>query len=265
MRRALPRALLPLLLLLGACSQQPLEVADQRPPGDIAPQDVVDAVPAPETLRAAGNKSPYVVRGQEYHVLASATGYRARGIASWYGHKFHGRLTSNGEVYDAYAATAAHRTLPIPSYVRVTNLENGASMVLRVNDRGPFHDQRIIDLSYGAAVKLGFARQGTAEVEVVALSVDGTRDLRGDAVARSNGVNYRYVQVGSFGDENAAMDLRAEIHQRLQLPVVVARLERDGQTWHRVRVGPIDDPERLLGVQQQLAQLGFPDARMMPE
>jgi rare lipoprotein A len=202
-----------------------------------------------------------VVLNREYEVMDSAHGYRERGKASWYGLKFHGRATANGEIYDAYRATAAHRTLPIPSYVRVTNLENGLSMVVRVNDRGPFHDQRIIDLSYGAAVKLGFAEQGTAAVEVVALSVDGVVDRRGEP---GKSADYRYVQVGSFGDVNAAHSLRRQLHEQLQAPVAVAQLQLGDRTWHRVRVGPIEDQQRLLVLQEQLEQLGYENARMMP-
>ena len=127
----------------------------------------VDAIPEPE-VRAeprsrAGNKS-YSVLGKRYQVLDSAHGYAEEGLASYYGNKFHGRRTSNQEVYDMYAFTAAHKTLPLPSFARVTNLDNGRSIVVRVNDRGPFHAGRVIDLSYAAAVKLGYRDRGTARV-----------------------------------------------------------------------------------------------------
>lgn len=135
----------------------------------------VDAIPEPE-VRAeprsrAGNKS-YSVLGKRYHVLDSAHGYAEEGLASYYGKKFHGRRTSSQEVYDMYAFTAAHKTLPLPSFARVTNLDNGRSIVVRVNDRGPFHAGRVIDLSYAAAVKLGYRDQGTARVRVEALTED---------------------------------------------------------------------------------------------
>ena len=116
------------------------------------------------------NKSPYTQFGKTYYVLNSSQGFRETGIASWYGSKFHGRRTSNGDVYNMYAMTAAHKTLPIPTYVRVTNQENRRSVIVRVNDRGPFHESRIIDLSYVAALKLGFAANGTAKVSVEALN-----------------------------------------------------------------------------------------------
>ncbi len=159
-------------------------VADSAPQGGIPD---VDRIPEPE-VRAEprsryGNRSPYTVLGKQYRVLDSAEGYDATGIASYYGNKFHGRRTSNLEVYDMYAFTAAHKTLPLPSYARVTNLANGKSVVVRVNDRGPFHDGRIIDLSYAAAVKLGVDRAGTARVEVHGLSPGEDARQRYDAVA----------------------------------------------------------------------------------
>lgn len=141
--------------------------------GDSAPQErrdvsqIADAQPQPVIRTRAGNKSPYTVLGKTYTLLPESEGYKEQGGASWYGTKFHGRRTANGEVYDMWGMTAAHKTLPIPSYVRVTNMVNGRSVVVLVNDRGPFHSERIIDLSYAAAVKLGFADQGVADVEVV--------------------------------------------------------------------------------------------------
>lgn len=132
------------------------------------------AIPQPVKRTRAGNKSPYTVLGKTYTLLADSKGYQERGYASWYGTKFHGRRTANGEVYDMWAMTAAHKTLPIPSYVRVTNTENGRSLIVKVNDRGPFHGNRIIDLSYGAAVKLGFAKKGVAQVDVVDVTPSGT-------------------------------------------------------------------------------------------
>jgi rare lipoprotein A len=150
---------------------------------DSAPDEIpdVDAIPEPEVKSEPrsriGNRS-YAVMGKRYHVRDSAEGYVEEGMASFYGSKFHGRKTSNHEVYDMYAFSAAHKTLPLPSYVRVTNLANGKSVVVRVNDRGPFHAGRIIDLSYAAATKLGFTRQGTARVEVRALTPEEGRGGR---------------------------------------------------------------------------------------
>ena len=156
---------------------------------DSAPDVAIDVslIPEPEVVveprSRYGNRSTYSVLGKKYHVLDDAEGYVEQGLASYYGTKFHGRKTSNMEVYDMYAFSAAHKTLPLPSYARVTNLDNGTSVVVRVNDRGPFHKGRIIDLSYAAAIKLGITRAGTGRVEVRAL-VPGDGDaLYADAPA----------------------------------------------------------------------------------
>lgn len=130
-------------------------------------------IPKAEPRTLAGNKSPYTINGRTYRVMESEAGYSATGFASWYGRKFHGHLTSNGEIYDMFQLSAAHTTLPIPSYIRVTNLDNGKSIVARVNDRGPFHDGRIVDLSYAGAVMLGYADRGTARVRVEAILPGG--------------------------------------------------------------------------------------------
>ena len=156
---------------------------------DSAPDEVpqVDLIPEPDVVAEPrsryGNRSPYSVLGKSYRVLDSAEGYVDRGIASYYGKKFHGRRTSSLEVYDMYTFSAAHKTLPLPSYARVTNLQNGESVVVRVNDRGPFHEGRIIDLSFAAAVKLGVDRAGTARVEVVGLGPGDDARQDYDAVA----------------------------------------------------------------------------------
>jgi len=143
-----------------------------RPPTDAGEVDlatVPDAVPRAEPRAGSGNMREYEVMGRNYRVMDSSTGYEAEGMASWYGMEFQGRPTSSGEPFDVYAMTAAHRTLPLPTYLEVTNLQNGRTVVVRVNDRGPFHDDRIVDLSYVAAWKLGIIRSGTARVRIRAL------------------------------------------------------------------------------------------------
>ena len=165
-------AILPIVVLslLPGCGLIKVERGDRGPAaGSVDVSGVGDAVPKDEPRSKYGNPESYEVFGKRYHVLDDARGYVERGIASWYGEKFHGRRTSNGETYDMYAMTAAHATLPIPSYVRVTNLANGRSVVVRVNDRGPFKSDRVIDLSYVAAYKLGFIQAGQARVEVEAI------------------------------------------------------------------------------------------------
>ncbi|MBK1694310.1 hypothetical protein CKO09_06090 [Chromatium weissei] len=130
---------------------------------------IPDAIPKVEPLAKSGNAPSYVVRGQQYHVKSSSHGYVERGLASWYGKPFHGRKTSSGEIYDMNGMSAAHKTLPLPTYARITNLANKRSIVIRINDRGPFHQSRLIDLSYTAAVKLGVDKTGTSLVEVRAI------------------------------------------------------------------------------------------------
>lgn len=136
-------------------------------PPDVS--NVPDAVPRVEPLARSGNRSTYEVWGKTYHVLPSAEGYEKGGRASWYGEKFHGYATASGEIYDMYKMTAAHRSLPLPSYARVTNVENNRSVIVKVNDRGPFHDDRLIDLSYAAAARLDILRNGTGHVRVEAI------------------------------------------------------------------------------------------------
>ena len=139
---------------------------------------IPEPVVANEPRSPVGNRSPYTVLGKQYHVLQDPRGYQETGIASYYGAKFHGRLTSNREVYDMYTFSAAHKSLPLPSFAEVTNLENGQSVIVRVNDRGPFHDGRVIDLSYAAAVKLGITQRGTGQVSVRALTPGQERGRR---------------------------------------------------------------------------------------
>ena len=138
-------------------------------PDGLILDEIPDAIPQAEFKSRSGNPETYVIEGVTYRVLDTSTGYREEGLASWYGGYFHGRRTSSGDIYDMYLMTAAHKSLPLPTYVRVTHLGNGRSVVLRVNDRGPFVEDRIIDLSFTAATKLGMAESGTARVEVVAL------------------------------------------------------------------------------------------------
>ena len=146
---------------VGACvsTPEPKDSGPRSPPPDLS--RIPDPVPHIEPRSAYGNKTPYSVLGKTYYVLPDALSYKEYGKASWYGTKFQGRPTSSGEPYDMYKLTAAHRSLPIPSYVRVTNLDNHKSAIVRVNDRGPFHAERLIDLSYAGAVKLGFAASAT--------------------------------------------------------------------------------------------------------
>lgn len=158
-----------LIMLLGGCATQGGRGSAGASADGSDGSSIADAVPRVEPLSKTGNAESYKVRGKRYFTKKSAAGHIERGLASWYGGQFHGRKTSSGERYDMYAMTAAHKTLPLPSYVRVTNMENGRTAVVRVNDRGPFHGPRVLDLSYSAAKKLGVIPQGTAMVEVRAI------------------------------------------------------------------------------------------------
>jgi len=250
--------LLPVLLLAGCESGGR---RDGAPLVALPPESIPDAVPRPDPVTDLGNKSPYVVNGVTYEVMADPSGYREIGIASWYGTKFHGRRTSNGERFDLYRATAAHRSLPIPCYVTVTNLENGRSIVVRANDRGPFHSERLIDLSYGAAVKLGSVDHGTARVAVELLEVAGVDDRRADGVAP--GV-YRYLQMGAFAARDTADEMRRELARLVRAPVTVSPVQAGGDLLYRVRIGPLENSAAVRALQQQLAGYGFGRGHPLP-
>ena len=209
----------------------------------------------------AGNKSPYVVFGETYEVLPESLDYKEIGVASWYGKKFHGRLTSNGETFDMYQVSAAHKSLPIPSVVKVTNLDNGKSIQLRVNDRGPFHDNRLIDLSFEAAQVLGFSHQGTAPVVVEAINDVNYPNLR-PAVRKSS----YFLQLGAFSRETGAQILQAKISmllERNELSAVemnILQSESAASVLHKVWMGPIDNEAKREDIIQlvRTANLGNP-------
>ena len=243
-------------LLLSSCGGGP---KDGPPAREIDVSNIPDPVPRYEPITRAGNKSPYEVLGKTYHVLPTFKNYRARGLASWYGTKFHGRNTSNGEPYDMYAMTAAHKTLPIPCYVRVTNLENGRSAIVRVNDRGPFHDDRIIDLSYAAAKKLGVYGRGTANVEVVAIDPAAYQRNTVEAPAMDRqsaqavaGTGRAFLQVGAFSSAASAESQRRRTTGQVSYPVKVNRVDEGGRTLFKVLVGPFGDQDRLLAAKTEL-------------
>ncbi len=211
--------------------------------------------PQPENRVAVapgrGNLSPYIVFGKTYHIMPSSMGYLEIGLASWYGRKFHGRPTSNGERFDMHALSAAHKSLPLPTMVRVTNLDNGRSITLRVNDRGPFHDERLIDLSYQAAVALGFADKGLAPVVVEALDELNYPELVKVPVHHES----FYLQVGAFSQAEGAQRVQEEVRRVTaftefdEIDVQILQSEIDESTLlHKVWVGPIpteDERDRL--------------------
>ncbi len=203
----------------------------------------------------------YRVLGKDYEVLPDSLGYVEIGIASWYGSKFHGRLTSNGEIYDMYQLTAAHKALPLPTFVQVTNLDNGRKAVVRVNDRGPFHDDRVIDLSWQAAVQLGFADKGTAPVVVEALDEKNYPDR---VSGHQQGSSF-YLQVGAFTRVQGAETLMDRIRHLLadeagSVPVRILQSEIETGILHKVWIGPIEtlDEEEKIAVLVSEADLGKP-------
>lgn len=232
-----------------------------RPP---RAEEMRDASPRPEPILPRGNKTPYQVAGVEYHLLEDYRGFKQRGTASWYGNKFHGRYTSNGEIYDVYAMTAAHKTLPIPVYVRVTNLDNGRQAVVRVNDRGPFRQDRIIDLSYSAAVKLGFAESGTAAVEIEVIDTDNSPQL--SRAQRALAPDY-YLQVAAFQQLDSAQRLEARLTEAMAVPVQIASSKERGPVIHRVRLGPFRDFPSVQQARKTLALVwtGTPQLLVEPQ
>jgi rare lipoprotein A len=229
------------------------------PPPDLS--KIPEPVPREEPRALYGNKSPYSVLGRTYNVLPTAHGYVERGIASFYGNKFHGYKTSTLEDYDMYQFTAAHKTLPLPSYARVTNLENGKSVVVRINDRGPFRDDRLIDLSYVAAVKIGIWPKGTGLVEVRALDPgEPLRDLPPPPPPPPPGTRPPgiYLQVGAFADTANAERVAAQLRQANFAPVQIVDVQVNGRNVHRVRVGPLADVDTADQVTDRIEGMGLP-------
>jgi rare lipoprotein A len=241
--------------MMTACTtSSPTEQQDSAPATRLDPYAIEDAIPRDDLITRAGNTSPYTVLGKTYTVMDRGDDYIEQGVASWYGTKFHGRPTANGEKYSLYAMTAAHRSLPIPSYVKITNLQNDRTAIVRVNDRGPFHSERIIDLSYAAAVKLGYAEQGTARVEV---EVIDTRSIPRVSSSRASANASYYLQVGAFSDKARAEDLVSQLQTQLEQSVTV---RGSADSFHRVWIGPIANLDAVRSISELLEQqqLGSP-------
>lgn len=247
-----------------------------------------DPVPRVEPRSRYGNPASYAVLGKRYYTLSSSRGFTERGIASWYGRKFHGRRTSSGETYDMYAMTAAHTRLPLPTYVQVTNLENGKQVVVRVNDRGPFHPNRVIDLSYSAASKLDIVTQGTGLVEIRALdplhyrlskkpgetptqSADTkkTKDTAvwtrrldqqiGDAKPKV------FVQVGAFSERAGADHLLNQLRELDLGAISISSIVVDAGKLHRVRIGPLPTVQSADDTFSKLSDMGMKEHRVVIE
>lgn len=221
-----------LILFQGCASSRYQHDTDFTPAPITDIQAIEDPVPVSEPLSSVGNPTTYRVLGKKYAVMEDATGFSETGIASWYGMKFHGHDTSNGEIFDVYKMTAAHKTLPLPSYVRVTRTDTGKSIIVRVNDRGPFHDKRIIDLSYAAAVKLDMHKSGTAPVQIEVLKAPLTESVL-------------WVQVGALSNLSNAQRLKKKLENiktetaNTDWTVGIHSTKKKEQSTHRVRIGPI--------------------------
>ena len=279
-------------LLLQACSSSPASFSSsasssspspqfsQRPQStryqvkqDYGPENTVDvshiknAVPKKEAKSRYGNPKEYKVLGKWYKVSDSSEGYAESGIASWYGKKFHGHRTSSGETYDMYAMTAAHKTLPLPTYVQVTNLDNDRSVIVKVNDRGPFHEGRIIDLSYTAAKKLGVTATGTGRVKVVAIDAGNFQEKqifepkikRTVAIVTKKQVLSKsklYLQAGAFSEKKNAIQLQRRLIRMFSAKKIHSEFEAD-KNIYRVRIGPLVDQIAANKISTQLLSKGI--------
>jgi len=252
-------ALLLVFVLLASCSTEPPKV-EEPPDGpstiDIKAKDVADAVPVAEPLARYGNHSPYEVFGKKYYVMKTSEGYHEKGIASWYGSKFHGRRTSSGEPYDMHLATAAHKTLPLPTYAEVTNLDNGKKVIVKINDRGPFKHDRLIDMSYGAALRLGMTGTGTARVEVRAIDVSEAMTAvtyTAANEARPADSAGTWLQAGAYSKRDGAEQLAGRLQRASINPVSI----HDAGDLFRVWLGPYNSTSEVESVISRAIELGF--------
>ncbi len=246
--------LTPMAIFLVSCAGQQNKdsetLSDGPPPQHLNAAQVLDAQPRVEPRARYGNHSPYEVFGKKYFVMASSQGYRERGTASWYGSKFHGRRTSSGEPYDMYVATAAHKSLPLPTYAEVTNLDNGRHVVVKINDRGPFKDDRLIDMSYGAALRLGMIETGTARVEVRAIDLGPAAAV---PAAPAASATRTYLQVGAYGQRGNAEELAGQLAGANVEPVSI----NENGDLYRVWLGPFSSNAEVERIIQRVIDLGF--------
>ena len=240
------------------------EELDGRPDKHEVPLNLAgipDAIPQYAPWSPNINPDSYSVLGKEYKVLKTNQGYQQQGIASWYGTKFHQKKTATGEDYDMFAMTAAHKTLPIPSYVRVTNLDTHASIIVKINDRGPFHEHRIIDLSYIAAIKLGIEQAGTGFVEVTA--VHPGKKSASSALTQAKQV---YIQIGAFGELANAAKLQRRIAAEISLTASrIKKQETSDKTLYRVQVGPISSVTEADEITQKLNSIAITRTQFISE
>lgn len=254
--------------LLSACGSSAIiyENGDSAPSQHRDLSNVPDAIPKVEARSRYGNPKSYVVRGKRYYVKDSNTGFTQRGIASWYGTKFHGRRTSSGEPYDMYAMTAAHKTLPLPTYLEVINLRNNKRVVVKANDRGPFHENRIIDLSYAAATRLGITASGTGLVEIRVLNPAAptpVQQVQQAPIKIKTLAPSMYLQVGAFSSQTNAQGLHSKLHNAAFERTAITTASSNGNTVYRVRIGPLSTVDEADQLVDQLNTLGINDSRVV--
>tara|TARA_Y100001960_G_scaffold142080_1_gene150344 strand:+ start:622 stop:1500 length:879 start_codon:yes stop_codon:yes gene_type:complete len=246
-----------LVVLMNGCTSSPDSQSgrydindDIAPDVPISVEHLEDAHPKYEPYSLGGN-SDYTLRGEDYKIVRDSKGFTEKGKASWYGKKFHGHLTSNGEVYDMYSMSAAHKTLPIPSYVKVTNTDNNKSTIVRVNDRGPFHEGRIIDLSYAAAYKLDVIRTGTANVEIEVITVDIPTDENKKAA-----LPQYIIQVATSQHQDRSEELASELSKELSVKTFLQPVDDK----YRLMLGPFHDYALTQEKLEQVKLMGYPSA-----
>jgi rare lipoprotein A len=270
-----------LLIVINGCSSNSgryQQANDSKPTRSPTKSELIDAKPRFEPKSRGGNKSQYKVRGKYYNVMPSAKNFTQTGIASWYGKKFHGHLTSNGEIYNMYSMSAAHKNLPLPTYVKVVNHANNKSVIVRVNDRGPFHQDRIIDLSYSAAYKLGMMKTGVAKVTITAIN-----DFSKEKLATTSKPVYsqptpppvkkistvvikpteianktpgNYIQVYATKDVKLAKKTAQALNNLYQLPTIYPKKHNV----YRIQIGPIKTENQLTNILESLQNSGYPHA-----
>jgi rare lipoprotein A len=241
------------MLLSGCANNSRYSIKnDVAPDKPLIVDHIEDAHPKYEALSRGGNKD-YTLLGNHYNIVTKPDGFKERGLASWYGVKFHGHTTSSGETYDMYSMSAAHKTLPLPSYIKVTNLDNGKVAIVRVNDRGPFHSGRVVDLSYAAAYKLGIVDTGTATVEIETIIVNNAQQAK---IINRNTTRNEVIQVAASQHLGKTKTLSNDLSKKLSVSSFIDSNKNN----HRILLGPFDDEALLQQTLEQVKKLGFNSA-----
>lgn len=250
-------SIMALCTLLNACATYHTPTITDGPPDtQLDSSTIKNAQPKAEQKSRYGNPHSYVVNGKRYYVLPTAEGYKKRGIASWYGTKFHGQLTSTREAYNMYDMTAASPELPIPCYAKVTNLTNGRAIIVKINDRGPFAPNRIIDLSYAAATKLDITHHGTALVEVETIVPQGP-SITNNAQYQATQPGKLYLQAGAFHSHSNAISYKHQLQAAIHEPIRVVTQRGPSNILYLVQIGPIDNANDSDKIKRQLTSAGY--------